>query len=478
LYAKVLNTTARYLCGRLSTARRLIKLKTSELASDYAVFLDPDDMPTSWYNIQADLPEPLPPPLDPKTLKPVDPSLLMRIFAKELILQEVSNERFIKIPDEVQEAYRRGLRPTPLYRAKRLEAYLKTPAQIYYKCEYLSSTGSHKPNTAIAQAYYNKAQGIERLATETGAGQWGTALAMASSLFGLKCRLYMVRVSYQQKPGRRTMAETWGAEIFPSPSNQTKYGRSLLEKDPNHPGTLGIAISEALEDTLSREDTRYCLGSVLNHVLMHQTIVGQEAKKQFDMIGVYPDLICGCVGGGSNFAGFSFPFMMDKLKGKRDTEFIACEATAVPHTTRGTYTYDFGDTAEITPLLKMLTLGHGYACPPIYSGGLRYHGMAPSISYLINKGHMRPVAYEQKEVFEAARILAQTEGMITAPETAHNVKYAIDEALRCKKTGEKKVIAFNNCGHGLLDLSAYESFLAGKLVEYKPEKIEVPRYVS
>jgi tryptophan synthase beta chain len=453
-------------------------LKSNEIARNFAVCLDPEDIPTSWYNIQADLPEPLPPPLDPKTLSPVDPSLLFRIFAKELIHQEVSTERFIKIPEEVLGSYRRIPRPTPLYRAKRLEAYLNTPAQIYFKCEHLNSTGSHKLNTAIAQAYYCKAQGVERLATETGAGQWGNALALASSLFELKCRLYMVRVSYKQKPGRRIMAETWGAEIFPSPSDQTKYGRSLLEKDPDHPGTLGIAISEALEDTLSREDTRYCLGSVLNHVLLHQTIIGQEAKKQFEMIDVYPNVIIGCIGGGSNYAGFSFPFMMDKLKGKSNSDFVACEARSVPHTTRGTYTYDFGDTAQITPLLKMLTLGHQYSCPPIHSGGLRYHGMAPAISYLINKRYMRSVAYDQKEIFESARILAQREGIIPAPETAHAVKYAIDEALRCKKTGEKKVIVFNNSGHGLLDLSAYESFLSGKLVEYEPEKIEVPKYVS
>ena len=439
----------------------------SKIDKEYTVVLHPDEMPTSWYNIQADLPERLPPPLDPKTLQPINPALLERIFAKELIRQEVSTERYIKIPDEVVDAYLRIPRPTPLYRAKRLEAYLKTPAQIYYKCEYLSPPGSHKPNTAIAQAYYNKKQGMERLTTETGAGQWGSALAMACALFELKCRVYMVRVSYNQKPGRRTMMETWGAEVFPSPSDQTKFGKSLLEKDPNHPGTLGIAISEALEDTLSREDTRYCLGSVMNHVLLHQTIIGQEAKKQFEMIDVYPDVICGCIGGGSNFSGFCYPFMMDKLKGKTESEFIACESKAVPHTTRAVYTYDHGDTAEITPLLKMFTLGHNYACPPIHSGGLRYHGMAPLISYLINKGYMRSIAYYQNEIFEAARILAQTEGMITAPETAHNVKYAIDEALRCKRTGEKKVITFNNCGHGLLDLTAYESFLAGKLEDYE-----------
>ncbi len=453
-------------------------MKSNQIARDYAVCLDPEDVPTSWYNIQADLPEKLPPPLDPKTLKPVDPSLLMRIFAKELINQEVSTERFIKIPDEVLEAYRRIPRPTPLYRAKRLEAYLKTPAKIYFKCEHLNSTGSHKLNTALAQAYYNKAQGVERLATETGAGQWGNALACASSLFGLKCRIYMVRVSYNQKPGRRIMAELWGADIFPSPSERTKFGRSLLQKDPEHPGTLGIAISEALEDTLSTEDTRYCLGSVLNHVLLHQTIIGQEAKKQFEMIDVYPDVIIGCIGGGSNYAGFSFPFMMDKLKGKSNSDFVACEAKSTPHTTRGTYTYDFGDTAEITPLLKMLTLGHQYSCPPIHAGGLRYHGMAPLISYLIHKGYMRSVAYDQNEIFQAAQILAQTEGIIPAPETAHAIRCAIDEALRCKKTGEKKVIAFNNSGHGLLDLASYESFLAGKLTEYAPEKIEIPKYAA
>ncbi|MGQ9469418.1 MAG: TrpB-like pyridoxal phosphate-dependent enzyme [Nitrososphaerales archaeon] len=442
---------------------------------EYAVFLDPDEIPTSWYNIQADLPEPLPPLLHPKTLEPV--GLHPRIWAEELVRQENSKERYIRIPDEVIDAYLRLPRPTPLYRAKRLEAYLKTPAQIYYKCEYISPPGSHKPNTAIPQAYYCKAQGMERIVTETGAGQWGTALAMASAIFDLKCRLYMVRVSYNQKPGRRIMAEVWGAEVFPSPSDQTNFGKSLLEKDPNHPGTLGIAISEALEDTLTHDNTRYCLGSVLNHVLMHQTIVGQEAKKQFEMIDVYPDVLCGCIGGGSNFSGFCFPFMMDKLKGKRDSEFVACEAKAVPHTTRGVYTYDFGDTAGMAPLAKMLTLGHKYACPPIHSGGLRYHGMAPLVSYLINKGYMKSVAYHQNEVFEAARILAQTEGMITAPETAHNVKYAIDEAIRCKRTGEKKVIAFNNCGHGLLDLQAYSDFLTGKLVDYEPVTIEVPKYV-
>ncbi len=446
--------------------------------SEYFTTLDMDEIPTAWYNIQADLPEPLPPPLDPTTLKPIDPKLLERIFAKELIRQEVSTERFIKIPEEVLDAYLRLPRPTPLYRARRLEKFLKTPAKIYFKCENFSPTGSHKTNTAIAQAYYNKEQGIKRLVTETGAGQWGTALAFACTIFGLKCRIYMVRVSYQQKPGRRTIAQLYGAEMFPSPSDQTNFGRKLLRENPNHPGTLGIAISEAIEDTVTHEDTRYSLGSVLNHVLLHQTIIGLEAKKQFEIIGEYPDVVCGCIGGGSNYAGFCYPFMMDKLKGKTETEFVACESKAVPHTTKGVYTYDFGDTAEMTPLLKMLTIGHGYACPPIHAGGLRYHGMAPSISYLIYKGYMRSVAYHQTEVFQAAQILAQAEGLIIAPETAHSLKFVIDEALRCRKTGEKKVIAMNYSGHGLLDLGAYEQFLAGKLMDYEPEKIEVPTIVK
>jgi tryptophan synthase beta chain len=441
-------------------------------------YLNQDEIPTSWYNIQADLPAPLPPLLHPGTKEPLKPGLTPRIWAEELVRQEDSTERYVKIPDEVLDAYLRMPRPTPLFRARRLEAYLKTPAKIYFKCEYTNAAGSHKPNTAIPQAYYCKAQGTERIVTETGAGQWGSALAMSAAFFDLKCRVYMVRVSYDQKPGRRVMMETWGAEVFPSPSDQTKFGKSLLAEDSNHPGTLGIAISEALEDTLANENTRYCLGSVLNHVLMHQTIVGLEAKKQFEMIDTYPDVVIGCIGGGSNYSGFSFPFMMDKLQGKKDTEFIACEAKAVPHTTRGVYTYDFGDTAGMTPLAKMLTLGHQYACPPIHAGGLRYHGMAPLISYLINKKLMRSVAYQQGEIFEAAKILARTEGLIAAPETAHAIKSAMDEALACKKTGDAKVIAFNCSGHGLLDLSAYEMFLAGKLSEYEPAKIEVPQYVK
>ena len=443
-----------------------------------AVFMPQDEIPTSWYNIQADLPEPLPPPLDPGTLKPVSPEPLFRIFAKEIVAQEVSQERYIKIPEEVLEAYQSIPRPTPLVRAKRLEQYLKTPAEIYYKWEGVSPVGSHKTNTAIPQAYYNKKEGVERLATETGAGQWGSALAMSSAIFGLKCTVYMVAASYKQKPGRRTMMETWGAEVFSSPSRRTKFGRSLLEKNPDEPGSLGMSISEALEDVLGDENTKYCLGSVLNHVLMHQTVIGLEAKKQFEMIDKYPDVIAGNIGGGSNYGGFCLPFMSDKLHGKKETDFVACESKAVPHTTRGTYTYDFGDTAGMTPLLKMITLGRDYKNPPIHAGGLRYHGMAPIISHLISKGYMRSLAYHQNSVFEAAKIFARTEGIISAPESAHEIKFVIDEALRCKENGQKKVIAFNHSGHGLLDLAGYESFLAGKLEDWEPTQITVPTFVK
>lgn len=450
----------------------------SSVDKECAIHLPQDEMPTHWYNILPDLPEPLPPPLDPRTLKPISPESLTRIFARDLMMQEVSTERFIKIPDEVYDAYLRLPRPTPILRARRLEKYLNTPAKIYYKCEYVNPTGSHKPNSAIAQAYYNMIQGTERLVTETGAGQWGSALAMAAIIFGLQCSVYMVQASYDQKPGRRVMMQVMGADVVASPSMKTKFGQSLLKTDPNNTGSLGIAISEALEDCATHDNTRYCLGSVLNHVLLHQTIIGLEAKKQFEMIDIQPDVICGCIGGGSNFAGFAYPFMVDKLKGKSDAEFIACEPRAVPSTTRGLYTYDYGDTAEMTPLLKMYTIGHKYQPPPIHAGGLRYHGKAPSLSLLINKGYISSIAYSQNEVFEAAQLLAKTEGMITAPESAHNVKYAIDEALRCKKTGEKKIITFNNCGHGLLDLQAYDSYLNKELQDYAPGKIEVQKIVN
>ena len=442
-----------------------------------ATFLKQDDIPTSWYNIQADLPEPLPPPLNPATLQPMSPEPLFRLFAKELVAQEVSRERWIKIPEEVLEAYRWLPRPTPLYRAFRLERFLGTPAKIYYKWEGTSPAGSHKPNTALAQTYYNMKEGTKRLSTETGAGQWGSAMAMACAYFGLKARVFMVAASYKQKPGRRVMMETWGAECVSSPSKLTKYGRSVLEKDPNDPGSLGIAISEAIEDVLADDGAKYCLGSVLNHVLLHQTVIGLEVKKQLELLGVKPDVMVGNIGGGSNFGGFCLPFMGDKLTKKAQIEFVACESSAVPHTTKGKYTYDFGDTAGMTPLLKMYTLGKDYRNPPIHAGGLRYHAMAPIISYLISKGQMRSVAFSQTDVFEAATTFARTEGIIPAPESAHEIKFVIDEALRCKKSGQKKVIVFNNSGHGLLDLSAYEAFHDGKLENWEPSKISYPSLV-
>lgn len=449
-----------------------------ESVSERAVFLSQDEIPTSWYNIQADLPEPLPPPLNPGTLEPMSPEPLFRLFAKDLVAQEVSRERWIPIPDEVMESYRWLPRPTPLMRAYKLEQYLRTPAKIYYKWEGVSPAGSHKPNTALAQAYYNKKQGTERLVTETGAGQWGSALAMSCAYWGLKCRVYMVAASYKQKPGRKVMMETWGAECFSSPSNNTKYGRNLLAKDPNDPGSLGIAISEAIEDTLSDENARYALGSVLNHVLLHQTVIGLEVKKQLELIDVKPDVMVGNIGGGSNYGGFSMPFMGDKLNKKNDIDFVACESKAVPHTTKGKYTYDFGDTAGTTPLLKMLTLGREYKNPPIHAGGLRYHGMAPIISYLINKGYMRSVAYGQNEIFEAGTIFARTEGIIPAPESAHEIKFVIDEALRCKQSGQAKTIVFNNSGHALLDLTAYQAFHDRKLEDWEPTRIEYPTFVK
>ncbi len=434
--------------------------------------LDENEMPKKWYNIQADLPSPLDPPINPATKEPVKPSDLEPIFPKELIRQEVSTERWIPIPEEVREVYRLW-RPTPLYRAVRLERALKTPARIYYKWEGVSPPGSHKPNTAVAQAYYNMKEGVARLTTETGAGQWGSSLAFATCLFGLKCTIYMVRVSYEQKPYRRILMETWGAECVPSPSTRTQFGRKMLEADPNCPGSLGIAISEAIEDAATHEDTKYSLGSVLNHVLLHQTIVGLECKKQFEMAGDYPDVIFGCVGGGSNFSGASFPFLMDKLRGERpDLRAVACEPKACPTLTKGPYTYDYGDTARMTPLLKMYTLGHEFIPPPIHAGGLRYHGDAPLLCKLVKEGYVEAAAYHQNEVFEAATLFARTEGFLVAPETAHCVKAAIDEAIRCRRTGEEKVILFANSGHGHFDLAAYDAYLSGRLVDYEyPEEL-------
>jgi len=434
--------------------------------------LDEEEIPKAWYNIQADLPTPLDPPLNPATKEPIRPEDLARIFPMELIKQEVSQERWIPIPEEVRDVYRIW-RPTPLYRALRLEKALKTPARIYYKWEGVSPPGSHKPNTAVAQAYYNMKEGVQRLATETGAGQWGSALAFGTMLFGLKCTVYMVRVSYDQKPYRRIMMETWGAECVPSPSNRTEYGRRILKEDPNNPGSLGIAISEAIEDAATHDDTKYALGSVLNHVMLHQTVIGLEAKRQLEIAGDYPDVIFGCVGGGSNFSGLVFPFLADKLSGRKpELRAVSCEPKACPTLTKGPYMYDFGDSAAMTPLLKMYTLGHCFVPPPIHAGGLRYHGDAPLLCKLTHEGYMEAVAYHQNEVFQAAKLFAETEGFVVAPETSHAIKAVIDEALRCRETGEEKVILFNNSGHGHFDLAAYDAFLRGKLIDYEyPEKL-------
>jgi tryptophan synthase beta chain len=434
--------------------------------------LSEEDIPKQWYNIQADLPTPLDPPLHPATGQPIGPKDLSALFPMELIKQEVSQERWIPIPEEVRDIYRIW-RPTPLYRATRLEKFLKTPAKIYYKWEGNSPPGSHKPNTAVAQAYYNMKEGVTRLATETGAGQWGSALAFATCLFGMKCTVYMVRASYDQKPYRRIMMETWGAECIPSPSNRTKYGKKVLKDDPKCSGSLGMAISEAVEDAVTHENTKYSLGSVLSHVLLHQTVIGLECKKQFELIDDYPDSMFGCVGGGSNFSGASFPFVADKISGKKlDLRVVSCEPKACPTLTKGPYAYDFGDTAEMAPIVKMYTLGHSFIPPPIHAGGLRYHGDAPLLCRLTKDGFMEAVAFNQNEVFEAAITFARTEGIIIAPETAHAAKGAIDEALRCKKTGEEKTIFLAASGHGLLDLSAYDAYLNKKLVDYEyPESL-------
>jgi tryptophan synthase beta chain len=428
--------------------------------------LEEKQMPTRWYNIQADLPKPLPPYLHPGTKQLLGPADLAPLFPMELIKQEVSQERYIDIPEEVQEVYHLW-RPTILHRALRLEKHLGTPAKIYYKYEGTSPPGSHKPNTAVAQAYYNKKEGIKRISTETGAGQWGSSLAFACNLFGLECKVYMVKVSYNQKPYRRIMMETWGAKCVASPSQDTKAGRDALKADPNCPGSLGLAISEACEDAFSREDTHYSLGSVLNHVLMHQTIIGQEAMLQMEMAGDYPDIIIGCVGGGSNFAGMFLPFAKDKLSGKKkNLRIINVEPESCPTLTKGLYAYDFGDVAGMAPIAKMFTLGHTFMPPPVHAGGLRYHGMAPLICHLHKLGYVEARAVPQLATFEAGITFARTEGIISAPETNHAIRAVIDEALKCKESGEKKVILFNHSGHGHFDMAAYEAYLSGKLQDY------------
>lgn len=435
--------------------------------------LQESDIPTRWYNIAADLSTPPPPPLHPATHEPIGPEALAPLFPMELIKQEVSQERYIDIPDEVREAYRLW-RPTPLIRATGLEKALDTPAHIYYKYEGVSPSGSHKPNTAIAQAYYNKQEGVTRIATETGAGQWGSSLSFACNMFGIEAKVYMVKVSYQQKPYRRSMMQIWGGSVVASPSTETNAGRQILEQDPNSTGSLGIAISEAVEDAAMREDTKYSLGSVLNHVLLHQTVIGQEAIQQMEMAGEYPDVVIGCAGGGSNAAGLMFPFLKESIEGRHTkTRFLAVEPASCPSLTKGEYRYDFGDTAGMTPLMKMYTLGHTYMPPGIHAGGLRYHAMAPLLCHLYAEGLIEARAYTQNPCFEAAVQFAATEGIIAAPESSHAIKGAIDEALAAREAGEKRVIVFNLSGHGLLDLQAYDDYLAGNLVDdaYPAEKV-------
>ena len=438
-------------------------------------FLDQKDMPTQWYNVLADMPEPMPPYYHPMTKKPLGPEDLAPLFPMELIKQEVSTERWIDIPEEVQDVYR-TYRPTVLHRAYRLEKALDTPAKIFYKYEGTSQAGSHKPNTAIAQAYYNKKEGVKRIATETGAGQWGSALAMGCAFFDVELKVYMVRISYDQKPYRRILMETWGAQCVPSPSQDTKAGRDMLEKWPDCPGSLGLAISEAVEDAMTRDDTHYSLGSVLNHVLLHQTIIGEETRKQMEMADAYPDIIVGCVGGGSNFAGQFLPWIRDKLSGKKkDLRVICVEPESCPTLTRGIYAYDYGDTVGMGPIAKMYTLGHAFIPPPIHAGGLRYHGMAPIICKLYDLGLVEAVAAHQTAVFEAGVKFARTEGIITGPEPCHDIKVAIDEANKCKESGEAKTILIAHSGHGHFDLAAYDAYLSGKLQDFALPEEEIKK---
>jgi len=436
------------------------------MAMQTRFLLNQSDLPTRWYNAQADLPEPLPPTLHPQTLQPVGPADLEPLFPMDLILQEVSQERYIDIPEEVQDVLRIW-RPTPLIRAVRLERALDTPARIYFKYEGESPSGSHKPNTAVAQAYYNKIAGVKQLATETGAGQWGSALSMASKFMGLGCKVYMVKVSYQQKPYRRSVMQLFGASVVPSPSEETEAGRAILAQDPDSPGTLGMAISEACEVAIKDPDTKYSLGSVLNHVLMHQTVIGEEAIKQLDLAGEgMPDVVIGCVGGGSNFGGIALPFFRTNVLDGTSVRLVGVEPMACPSMTKGVYAYDYGDTAKWAPVVKMDTLGHGFVPAGIHAGGLRYHGVSPLLSLLHRTGHVDAMAYPQIPVFEAAQLFAQTEGIIPAPETAHAVRAAVDEALDAKEKGEERVILFNFSGHGFLDLGAYDAYLADQLVDY------------
>ncbi|GAB6274850.1 MAG: TrpB-like pyridoxal phosphate-dependent enzyme [Peptococcaceae bacterium] len=441
------------------------------------IILTEKEIPTHWYNIQADMPNLPKPPLNPATGQPVTPEDLNPIFPMGLIMQDVSPERWIEIPDEVREIYRLW-RPAPLYRARRLEKELDTPARIFYKYEGVSPAGSHKLNTAVAQAYYNKKEGINRLTTETGAGQWGTALSQACSFFGLECVVYMVKVSYQQKPYRRSIMEIFGAKVFASPSENTNIGRKILAEMPETPGSLGLAISEAVEEAAGREDTNYSLGSVLNHVVLHQTVVGLETKEQMAKAGYYPDVVIGCVGGGSNFSGFTFPFAHDKITRGANVRLVAVEPTACPTLTRGLHTYDFGDVAGYTPLLHMYTLGSSFIPPGIHAGGLRYHGDAPLLCQLVADEIIEAQALHQKEIFQGAILFARSEGIVPAPEAAHAIRWAIKEAEQAKQEGRAKTILFNLSGHGLLDLSAYDNYLSGKLIDYPLPEDELQKALA
>jgi tryptophan synthase beta chain len=438
--------------------------------------LKTDDLPTAWYNIMPAIVgagmQPLP-PLHPGTKEPVTPDLLAPLFPEALIMQEVSTDQWIDIPGPVLDVYRLW-RPTPLYRALRLEQALQTPAHIYFKYEGTSPAGSHKPNTAVAQAYFNKDEGTRQITTETGAGQWGSALAMATKFFDMECLVFMVKASYDQKPYRRIFMETFGAEVRPSPSSTTEAGKKILEQDPESTGSLGIAISEAIEVAAQNPDTKYSLGSVLNHVLLHQTVIGLETQKQMEMTGDQPDVIIGCVGGGSNYSGFCYPFMGDRLAGKSQARFVACEPAACPTLTKGSWAYDFGDTGQMTPLLPMYTLGHTFVPAPVHAGGLRYHGDAPSLSLLVHAGHMEARAFSQNEVFEAATQFAHTQGFIPGPEPAHAIKAVIDEAVEAREAGEERVILFNLSGHGFFDMQAYDDYLNHRLpeVEYRDEQLD------
>ena len=434
--------------------------------------LDESRIPKYWYNLAADLPVPLAPVLHPGTQQPVGPDDLAPLFPMELIMQEVTTEREIQIPEPVRDVYKQW-RPSPLIRARRLEQVLQTPAKIYYKYEGVSPAGSHKPNTAVAQAFYNKEAGVKRLSTETGAGQWGSSLAFAGALFGLEVQVFMVRVSYNQKPYRRALMETYGATCTPSPSNETQSGKAILAQRADHPGSLGIAISEAVEVAAQRDDTKYALGSVLNHVLLHQTVVGQEAMAQMEMAGDYPDVIIGCTGGGSNFAGLVFPFLGAQLRGGKKSRIVAVEPAACPSLTRGQYAYDFGDTAHLTPLAKMHTLGSTFTPPGFHAGGLRYHGMAPMVSHIKQLGLIEAVAYHQTTCFEAGVMFARAEGIVPAPEANHAVKGAIDEALKCKAEGKSRTILFNLSGHGHFDMQAYMDYFGGKLQDLDYDEAEL-----